>query len=475
MDDDNNRHNNNNMNPKTYNINLSSTRIEPTRTINMNIPSNKNTKTPSLHKTPTRPTSGKKRNGSNRKTSYHHALHIGSWQEGINSPRGNENRIKSDVKDLDKLEYSRESLTSGVELQVLAEHSVRKRKKSVPVITSLALSESLSNGSLNALSRQASQDFEQMPNEQKKILKLLYAKPAPQQEQKATSSPQNENGVEDEEGQEKIVQGEDPVKALHVGHRVYEAHTKTEINNAQVQLQETLQMQVSKSITQHVNRFNARPMVQPWDITLEKHGRHFPRVLVTEKHIQNRTYFQRMKLPKIYTGPNEMRFEMNMLDNIADPLKKMKQFIRQKSIEAKKKGRRKTLMTIRKAVTQGRSVFGKNVYDVIDLCDAIDRDGDGNLDREEIANAFTRMGIGLPKSDMKNFLDLIDVNGDGEIDYEELAAALNLPFDKEEVEKRNNKKYNQSRKPRKVQRLAPKWIPPPSGWGLVGESTKILI
>ena len=38
MDDDNNRHNNNNMNPKTYNINLSSTRIEPTRTINMNIP-----------------------------------------------------------------------------------------------------------------------------------------------------------------------------------------------------------------------------------------------------------------------------------------------------------------------------------------------------------------------------------------------------------------------------------------------------
>ena len=108
MDDDNNRHNNNNMNPKTYNINLSSTRIEPTRTINMNIPSNKNTKTPSLHKTPTRPTSGKKRNGSNRKTSYHHALHIGSWQEGINSPRGNENRIKSDVKDLDKLEFSQE-------------------------------------------------------------------------------------------------------------------------------------------------------------------------------------------------------------------------------------------------------------------------------------------------------------------------------------------------------------------------------
>ena len=54
------------------------------------------------------------------------------------------------------------------------------------------------------------------------------------------------------------MQGEDPVKALHVGHRVYEAHTKTEINNAQVQLQETLQMQVSKSITQHVNRFNAR-------------------------------------------------------------------------------------------------------------------------------------------------------------------------------------------------------------------------
>ena len=74
-----------------------------------------------------------------------------------------------------------------------------------------------------------------------------------------------------------------------------------------------------------------------------------------------------------------------------------------------------------------------------------------------------------------SFLDLIDKNGDGEIDYEELAAALNLPFDREEIMKRNDKKYNQSRKPRKVKAVVNHWVPPPSGWGLISESEKILI
>ena len=234
-------------------------------------------------------------------------------------------------------------------------------------------------------------------------------------------------------------------------------------------------MQVSKSITRHVNRFNAKPTIEPWDITLEKHGRHFPRILVTEAHIKDRTYFDRMKLPKIFSGVNAMRAEMNMLDKIADPLKKIKFLIRQKAIEAKRKGRKQTLQTIRKAVTQGRSVFGKNVHDCMDFCDAIDRDGDGCLDRYEIEGALKRMGIVLPKRDVNAFLNMIDVNGDGNIEYEEFAAALNLPFDRDELNKRNKSKYNESRKPRRVKVSVSKWVPPPQGWGLVSEGSKILL
>lgn len=394
------------------------------------------------------------RRSGNRKT-YRQALYHGSWQEGINSPKGNLKKVQSNVNDLDRLEYSGESLRSGVQLHVMEEKKVYKRKNSIPVITSLALSDSLSQGTLGKLSRKASRDYQNMSPDEKIVLEKLFQVPA-------TLNPKSDDAI-------------DRPEDLHTGQRVYEAHTKTEIRNARAQVLDTLKMQVSKSITRHVNRFNAKPTVEPWDITLEKHGRHFPRILVTEEHIKNKTYFDRMKLPKISSGVNAMRTEMNILDKIADPLKKVKACIRQKALEAKKKGRKKTLQIIRRAVTQGRSVFGTTIYDCMDFCDAIDRDGDGCLDRYEIESALKRMGIVLPKKDVNAFLDMIDVNGDGDIEYEELASALNLPFDRDELEKRNDKKYNQSRKPRKVNISVSTWVPPPQGWGLVSEGSKIVL
>ena len=67
-----------------------------------------------------------KRHG--KKISYRQALYDGSWQEGINSPKGNLKRVQSDVDDLDRLEYSGESLRSGVQLHVIEEKKVQNVK-----------------------------------------------------------------------------------------------------------------------------------------------------------------------------------------------------------------------------------------------------------------------------------------------------------------------------------------------------------
>ena len=73
-----------------------------------------------------------KRHG--KKISYRQALYDGSWQEGINSPKGNLKRVQSDVDELDRLEYSGESLRSGVTLHVIAKRQRQKRKNSIPVM-----------------------------------------------------------------------------------------------------------------------------------------------------------------------------------------------------------------------------------------------------------------------------------------------------------------------------------------------------
>ena len=138
------------------------------------------------------------------------------------------------------------------------------------------------------------------------------------------------------------------------------------------------------------------------------------------------------------------------------------------------KGRKQTLKMIRKAITDGRSVFGRTIYTVVDFCDAIDRDGDGSLDRQEIRDALTRLGCGLPERSMTAFLNEIDVDGSGDVDYQEFAQALGLPFDKDDLDKRNSQKYGREKAPR-VFRPQRHWIPPPSGWALVSEGDKIVI
>ena len=82
-------------------------------------------------------------------------------------------QVQSNVNDLDRLEYSGESLRSGVQLHVMEEKKVYKRKNSIPVITSLALSDSLSQGTLGKLSRKASRDYQNMSPDEKIVLEKL--------------------------------------------------------------------------------------------------------------------------------------------------------------------------------------------------------------------------------------------------------------------------------------------------------------
>ena len=407
---------------------------------------------------------------SPRTNTYADELVVGTYDEGV-SWRDNREDIEKtivDVQEVGNVGVRQESnnpnwdLSSSPDLTILPHPESNGqdrrliRRKSTPVITSLALSESLAKiGDIKELKmeRRASKagiEFENMTKEQQEVLQKLFeaSRPPGPKSVKADSSPR---------------------RATHVGSTVKNASTRKGIEYARAQVQKTLQLQTSQSMINHVRRFLPQEQVQPWDTTLKRHGRHSPRVLVTEDDIKNRTYFQKMRLPNVKTNyDSEMRREMAMHDRIADPLKKVKQFIRRKAIGAKKKSRRQTLFVIKKSIIQGRSLCGKKVTNMADFCDAVDKNGDGSLDREEINSALTRMGVGLPESAQKAFLDMIDKNGDGDIDYQELADALQLPLNTKEVNRRNSVKYNSANAPKHIQFKQNHWVPPPAGWGGIG-------
>jgi len=53
------------------------------------------------------------------------------------------------------------------------------------------------------------------------------------------------------------------------------------------------------------------------------------------------------------------------------------------------------------------------------LFKSIDRDHDGNLDKDELSLAFERSGVAVSKARLDRFFSYIDKNHDGTIDYSE--------------------------------------------------------
>ena len=49
----------------------------------------------------------------------------------------------------------------------------------------------------------------------------------------------------------------------------------------------------------------------------------------------------------------------------------------------------------------------------------IDKDNDGNLDKEELKSAFVRAGLAVPNARIDRFFDDVDVNNDGVISFDE--------------------------------------------------------
>ena len=49
----------------------------------------------------------------------------------------------------------------------------------------------------------------------------------------------------------------------------------------------------------------------------------------------------------------------------------------------------------------------------------IDKDHDGNLNKEELRSAFVRAGLAVPNARLDRFFDDVDVNNDGVISFDE--------------------------------------------------------
>ena len=53
------------------------------------------------------------------------------------------------------------------------------------------------------------------------------------------------------------------------------------------------------------------------------------------------------------------------------------------------------------------------------LFETIDRDHNGELDKDELRSAFSRVGLSIPSAKLDEFFDQVDVNHDGVISFEE--------------------------------------------------------
>lgn len=88
-------------------------------------------------------------------------------------------------------------------------------------------------------------------------------------------------------------------------------------------------------------------------------------------------------------------------------------------------------------IRRGRSLFGKRIDSVESLFSAIDADGSGTIDSDELSLALRRLGV--HNADVEAFVDRVDVDSDRQIDREELATMLSVSQERRERAARQRK------------------------------------
>ena len=55
---------------------------------------------------------------------------------------------------------------------------------------------------------------------------------------------------------------------------------------------------------------------------------------------------------------------------------------------------------------QGRKLYGQRIRSLDDFFDAVDKDGGGSVDREELTAALRRLGLGLKPSHIDTLMEV---------------------------------------------------------------------
>jgi Ca2+-binding EF-hand superfamily protein len=84
---------------------------------------------------------------------------------------------------------------------------------------------------------------------------------------------------------------------------------------------------------------------------------------------------------------------------------------------------------IRETMKSQRTIFGHQADTARKAFRAIDRDGNGSIDREEFGAAVLRLGLGLGSEQVDTLMQAMDLDKDATIEYEEFLRLLGLEFD----------------------------------------------
>jgi len=76
------------------------------------------------------------------------------------------------------------------------------------------------------------------------------------------------------------------------------------------------------------------------------------------------------------------------------------------------------------AVKHERRLFGQSLNDMKTTFQAMDSNGDGELDAEEFANAMRHLDVGLNQHQTEEMMSAFDLDGNGRLDLDEFCAAL---------------------------------------------------
>ena len=77
---------------------------------------------------------------------------------------------------------------------------------------------------------------------------------------------------------------------------------------------------------------------------------------------------------------------------------------------------------------KSRSIYGKNPETLRDLFQTVDKDCNGTIELHEFESALNRLGLGLTRNEIVSLATAIDDNGDGMIQYQELITAISKIF-----------------------------------------------